>query len=214
MGLDSERPGPNQSRPGVPSPGEAGKGTGLLRARLLKTSCPRRLEINPVPIFAGIFSLKQRVPSRVPSGPASVRCPDRAPVRESVRTGPRPHRPSSSDVGPWTLDLGLAGRCPVSPGNDCPGTAARTANASATSQLQPTYRAQSRPRNPAFLRVWKQLRKFPRSKARLATEKEMPGRPAAVEWAGEGLSHPVGAQEGPNWFGPGSQACAALRPGL
>ena len=86
--------------------------------------------------FASIFSVKHRVPSRLAdrSGPATV--------RESVRTGPRPHRLIFSDPGPRlrrTLDLGFAGKCPVPTGNERPRPPARTPNDSAQAlSSQPT----------------------------------------------------------------------------
>jgi hypothetical protein len=132
------------------------------------------------------------------SRPVWQTSPDRAPVRESVRTGPRPRRLSSPtldhafggsstlDSRPWTCWKVSRLATTVSGRRRAPRTTPPPAG------FRQPYRAKRRAKNPEFLRAWKQLGKFPRSKARLETEKEMPGGPAAVESASGGFVTPLG----------------------
>jgi hypothetical protein len=134
------------------------------------------------------------------------------PLGERVRTAPRPPRLSSSDLGPWTLDLGLAGRCPVSLGNDCP----RLRRAPRTTPPQAGFSQPTAPsggqRIPSFYASGNNSEIFLDSKAC--------DRGGSAGWTGgrrmreQTLSHPVGAQEGPISSAPRSQAGVALRPGL
>ena len=172
-------------------------------------------------IFSRDFSVKRRVPSRIrmrqtPLTTTAPRAPSKfllsglaflcvlgallaiirsRPLGESVRTGPRPHCLSSLtlDFGLWTLDS--LERVPSRRAEWVLGSRCAP-NDSATCRLPSTYRAKRRAKNPAFLRVWKQLGKFRRSKSstwdRWKCLVELAVADEAREW--QASSHPVGVK--------------------
>jgi hypothetical protein len=165
--------------------------------------------------FAGIFSVKQRVPSRSADqsgpGPCSRKCPDRTPTPSPLFSWTLDH----AFGGSWTLDLGLAWRCPV------PSRLAMTVpgrrRAPRTTPPQAGFRQPTAPsigqRSPRFYAPGNNS-EFSRSKAGLGAGEEMPGGPAAVECASGGCLTPLGLRTERIGWASRSQACAALRPGL